>query len=1033
MIIGGTKFHDQNEDGIRQSGEPGLSGWLIELDLHADGSVDYTRTTDSEGRYRFEGIGPGNPDADRRFLIRERPVPGWEITTPLGNSHLVDIRSGLNRTDFDFGNAVESSEKAKICGTKFEDLDGDGVRDTQPNPETGLAGWTIRLSGPEGSQQAVTGEDGSYCFENLEPGSYEVSEITRDGWIVTTPSNNLHQVNVENENAITGLDFGNFKLGLIAGVVFDDSNQNAQLDAGESKLAGWTVFIDSNNDGVLNNPSGNGACTSGAQEICVVTGDNGSYAFTRLRKAPYIVRQVQQPGWNKTTQEFYSLNLNTSGKSFQGINFGNAKQAGGQITGQVFFDRNSSGVRDLNEAGIPGWTVFIDDNNDGSPNNNEIMVQSDAAGNFLFQGLSAGQKTIRAVAASSWRQTLPVSGLYQVNVTTNGSVGNINFGYDLITPYELYLPFFRGDQDSFTGFAFSNYSDQGAYLEFSSFEPDGSYSDYSENPASLVLGPHEQEALLGFEIFEVDPSTVRKGWVRVVTDNPEIASFFMYGGSKKPFLDGSIAFSEQHKNLYFSRILEGTEAFRDQSTETLISLANPNPNAIKVQFTLFVPQSGFVFSLEDRQNNLYGVTKTIPGYGALIESISTLFDNVIQNLDSDTLASAYLEARVTEGDGAVGFQLVRKTGGETVFGLNALPGNQNRLSFSAQLAHSDTFFTNLRLINVGDRDRSIKLSAVAENGELLASSINISLDSEESLSGDIHEIFDFAGEDAVGSIRIEADGEGIIGDVVFGDPKNLKFAAAMPLQNQALTKAVFSQVANIAGYFTGLAFYNPGIETASVTVTVFQNDGDISGKTTISLEPGQRLSRLLVELVPSTAGQDRGFIQIQSNQPLIAQQFFGDSNLNLLSSVPPTLVETAAVPLADSEVEETEPNGSVSNADLIEIGQTGLGTIDPDGDRDLWRFEGNEGTRVVIQIEAESEGSFLDSLIALYVNEDRDNDGFLDLIEQNDDADQDTLDSRIELVLPETNTYIILIQDVFNEGSEDFFYSLVLQALSAGN
>ena len=129
-----------------------------------------------------------------------------------------------------------------------------------------------------------------------------------------------------------------------------------------------------------------------------------------------------------------------------------------------------------------------------------------------------------------------------------------------------------------------------------------------------------------------------------------------------------------------------------------------------------------------------------------------------------------------------------------------------------------------------------------------------------------------------GSLHLTASGDGIIGDVVFGDPEELSYAAALLLQNRRFLEAVFSQVANLEGFFTGLALYFPGTGTAQVT---------------LQLEAGVRLSELLVDLIASTAGQVGGSIRIRSDQGLVAQELFGTSGLSLLSTVPPTLSRVA--------------------------------------------------------------------------------------------------------------------------------------------
>jgi hypothetical protein len=145
----------------------------------------------------------------------------------------------------------------------------------------------------------------------------------------------------------------------------------------------------------------------------------------------------------------------------------------------------------------------------------------------------------------------------------------------------------------------------------------------------------------------------------------------------------------------------------------------------------------------------------------------------------------------------------------------------------------------------------------------------------------------------VGSLRVEANGAGVIGDVIFGDPASFRYAAALPLQSEKFTRAVFSQVANVAPFFTGLAIYNPGTVAAQVTIEVYNATGALAGQATVPVGAGQRISRLVSQLVPATASQAGGYVSIRSTQAIIAQQLFGDNGSNFLSAVPPTIVPPA--------------------------------------------------------------------------------------------------------------------------------------------
>ena len=99
-----------------------------------------------------------------------------------------------------------TGRRGSISGMKFNDLDGDGVKDPG---EPGMANWTIRLSGNGVSREAVTDENGRYSFKRLRAGTYTVSEVQQDGWEQTYPAAGSHVVELSARESVTGIDFGN--------------------------------------------------------------------------------------------------------------------------------------------------------------------------------------------------------------------------------------------------------------------------------------------------------------------------------------------------------------------------------------------------------------------------------------------------------------------------------------------------------------------------------------------------------------------------------------------------------------------------------------------------------------------------------------------------------------------------------------------------------------------------------------------------------------------------------------------------------
>ncbi len=96
---------------------------------------------------------------------------------------------------------------AEIHGTKWNDLDCDGVWDTGEPP---LPGWVINLYiGVTFISSTTTDAAGQYWFTGLTPGTYRVTETVSAGWVQTFPATVYHTVTLVSGTILTGVDFGN--------------------------------------------------------------------------------------------------------------------------------------------------------------------------------------------------------------------------------------------------------------------------------------------------------------------------------------------------------------------------------------------------------------------------------------------------------------------------------------------------------------------------------------------------------------------------------------------------------------------------------------------------------------------------------------------------------------------------------------------------------------------------------------------------------------------------------------------------------
>jgi SdrD B-like protein len=98
----------------------------------------------------------------------------------------------------------------------------------------------------------------------------------------------------------------------ISGVKFNDLNGNAQKDAGEPGLSGWTIFLDTNANGVLD-----------PHETSATTAADGSYAFAGLDAGTYTVTHVPQADWVQTHPTSGSHGVTLAGGQNRGnVDFG---------------------------------------------------------------------------------------------------------------------------------------------------------------------------------------------------------------------------------------------------------------------------------------------------------------------------------------------------------------------------------------------------------------------------------------------------------------------------------------------------------------------------------------------------------------------------------------------------------------------------------------------------------------------------------------------------------------------------------------
>lgn len=283
------------------------------------------------------------------FSVTEDQTDGWYLDSIqcYGTHEFTDLDKGKVVVKLNLGDDVTckftNKKFGEIKGFKFEDVNKNGKFDQS---EPLLSGWTITVEKLHDSftGSTVTDQNGWYKFDDLKEGWYKVCEEQQDGWVQTKPASNdgcetvwIHPGDHD------FVKFGNFKLGKVTGIKFNDINGNGVRDNNEPTLKDWTITLTNicdeedqpevSVDQVLSVAS-HPACKEVTKPT--KTDATGAYSFDDLDVGTYVVCEVQQANWTqtapKTKDGCVEFTIETSGQE-EVVDFGN--KAKPQVLGET--------------------------------------------------------------------------------------------------------------------------------------------------------------------------------------------------------------------------------------------------------------------------------------------------------------------------------------------------------------------------------------------------------------------------------------------------------------------------------------------------------------------------------------------------------------------------------------------------------------------------------------------------------------------------------------------------------------------------
>ena len=306
------------------------------------------------------------------------------------------------------GNTGVGNTRPNINIFKYNDLNANGRYEPtflptgalDPKGETPIGNVTVSIENNNGvplpnQPPRPTNSDGKAVFQNLEPGNYTVREKVSptDTFSPSTPAAVVFTLNTE-DALVT---FANTPKSKITGCKFEDFNQNGYRDGNEPPISDITVYLDLNNNGILD-----------GGDISKTTDVSGTFTFDNLSPGIYSLREDTSSVPSNFKQTTQPLNIDLGpNQTFTCALIGNVRLY--DLAVPKFQDDNRDGIQNFGEQSLNNIPFALDLNKNGSYDVGEPLARTgagedeilgtpdDIAGKALFKDLLPGTYSVLEV------------------------------------------------------------------------------------------------------------------------------------------------------------------------------------------------------------------------------------------------------------------------------------------------------------------------------------------------------------------------------------------------------------------------------------------------------------------------------------------------------------------------------------------------------------------------------------------------------------------------------------------------------------
>jgi hypothetical protein len=444
---------------------------------------------------------------------------------------------------------------------------------------------------------------------------------------------------------------------------------------------------------------------------------------------------------------------------------------------------------------------------------------------------------------------------------------------------QLAFPFLsQSPNGTYTGIALTNPNPYRVNVSLSAFDAGGKLISGPgvTNPVNLQLPRSGQLAKLATDIFGANFNASTAGTIVATGSTSVLPGFYLEGGTLSgQGLDGATA-----ELIPTGSWVWPVVSHQSPSPSTVLQIFNPGNTVAKAILKLYNSAG----SLKATAN------LTMQPGATLIQDARTVF----AGFDLNSITGGYVTGLSDAG-------LVVSENFGNGLDSNVLRGQQPVPRSSLTVAHfvsGPGYATELNFVNTDPFiTEYLFLTALDNSGAVIGGGpLTLSLSAGQQFTQTVDQLFPTLGSSfTTGYIRVDIEPSSLgpfsyvppmVGSVRFTSAGGTG-STALPLFIAPLQDFVYAHIAQNQGYYTGVAIINPNATATTVNLQVFTADGIEVGSASTQLQPGQKVAKLLYELVPSSAGQLGGYIRVQSALPVVSFSVFGTVDGKLLSAVPP--------------------------------------------------------------------------------------------------------------------------------------------------